>query len=256
VYASHNTIHVILKERKLSLLFELYSIAAEKHSFYFRVSDCQYDAICTQRKQSTTEEYMFTRRRFVATLMTAVTAVAAPSLALASDPLKVAIAMPGTATDKGWSEAAFRALERAKTELGIDYAYSEKIEQPDQVEVLSDYARKGYKLVIGHGGEYQDAVERVAKEFPQTMFMVNNGLKPHDNIANADFHFSQLGYLMGYTAAKVSKSKKIGVLVAQEFKFTNDSVAGFRAGAEAAVPGTVVVYSVTGMTLRRVKKRP
>jgi basic membrane protein A len=130
--------------------------------------------------------------------------------------------------------------------MGIEFAYSEHVEQPDQVEALSDYARRGYDLVVGHGGEYQDAIVRVARNNPETMFMVNNGLGVGDNVANADFHFSQLGYLMGYTAAKASSSKKIGMLVAQEFKFTLDSAAGYRAGAEAAVPGTVVLYNVMG----------
>lgn len=168
------------------------------------------------------------------------------SATMAQEPYKVAIAMPGTITDKGWSEAAYRALERAKEELGIEFAYSEHVEQPDQVEVLSDYARRGYNLVIGHGGEYQDAILRVARNNPDTMFMVNNGVGVGDNVANADFYFSQLGYLMGYTAAKVSKTGKIGMLVAQEFKFTLDSIAGYRAGAEAAVPGTQVLYNVMG----------
>lgn len=189
---------------------------------------------------------MFDRRQVLAGMLATAATVYSPSKLLAKSPLKVAIAVPGTITDKGWSEAAFRALERAKAELGIDFAYSEKVEQPDQVEVLSDYARKGYTLVIGHGGEFQDAIDRVAKDFPQTLFMVNNGIKAHDNVATADFYFSQLGYLMGYTAAKVSKSKVVGVLVAQEFKFTTDSAAGFRAGAEAAVPDVKVIYNVTG----------
>ncbi len=188
---------------------------------------------------------MISRRGVLTALAVSVTFALTPA-AVAQEVYKVAIVMPGSINDKGWSEAAYKALQRAKDELGIEFAYSEHVEQPDQVEALSDYARRGYNLVIGHGGEYQDAIIRVAKNNPDTMFMVNNGLGVGDNVANADFYFSQLGYLMGYTAAKVSSSKKIGLLVAQEFKFTNDSAAGYRAGAEAAVPGTEVLYNVMG----------
>lgn len=187
-----------------------------------------------------------TRRTILAAAISLGAVVATAPMALAQDPYKVAIVMPGTISDKGWSEAGYHALERSKEELGIEFAYSEHVEQPDQVEVLSDYARRGYNLIIGHGGEYQDAILRVAKNYPDTMFMVNNGLGVGTNVANADFHFSQLGYLMGYTAAKVSKTGKIGMLVAQEFKFTLDSIAGYREGAEAAVPGTQVLYNVMG----------
>jgi basic membrane protein A and related proteins len=189
---------------------------------------------------------MANRRTVLLGTLSASLALAPIGSVIAAAPYKVAIAMPGTISDKGWSESAYTALKKAKAELGIEFSYSEKVEQPDQVEVLSDYARKGYNLIIGHGGEYQDAIERVAKDFPNTKFVVNNGVKAGGNVANVDFYFSQLGYLMGYTAAKVSKTKTVGVLVAEEFKFTLDSTAGFRAGAEAAVPGTKVLYSVMG----------
>ncbi|RWA97841.1 BMP family protein [Mesorhizobium sp.] len=189
---------------------------------------------------------MIARRAFISGVAAATFALSGTSGVLAKDAYKVAIAMPGTITDNGWSQAAYSGLKAAQQELGLEFAYSELVEQPDQVEVLSDYARRGYDLVIGHGGEYQDAVQRVAKRFPDTAFMVNNGLGVGGNVANADFYFSQLGYLMGYTAAKMSKANTIGIMIAQEFKFTNDSVQGYKDGAEAAVPGTKVLVTVTG----------
>ena len=51
---------------------------------------------------------------------------------------------------------------RAKDELGIEVAFSEKVAQPDQAEAMADYARRGYNIVIGHGGEFQEAANRVA----------------------------------------------------------------------------------------------
>lgn len=189
---------------------------------------------------------MISRRNLLINSAVGAAAIGLAPLARGQDIYRVAIAMPGTISDKGWSEAAYRALDRAKAELGIEFAYAEKVEQPDQVEVLSDYARKGYNLIIGHGGEFQDAILRIATDFPELQFVINNGLEAHDNVAIADFYFSQLAYAIGYTAAKVSKTGKIGILVAQEFKFTIDSHSGYQAGAKAAVPGTEVLYSVMG----------
>lgn len=112
--------------------------------------------------------------------------------------------------------------------------------------MLSDYARRGYDLVIGHGGEFQDAVERVASRFPETMFMVNNGLGTKENVANADFYFSQIAYLMGYIAGSMTQSDTIGIIAAQKFKFTTDTVAGYEAGAKAANPDVSVLVTWTG----------
>jgi len=62
--------------------------------------------------------------------------------------------------------------------------------------------------------------------------MINNGLGTSENVANADFYFSQLGYLMGYTSAKMSNTGTIGFIGAQQFKFTNDSAESYAQGAK------------------------
>lgn len=159
---------------------------------------------------------------------------------------KAAIVMPGSISDNGWNQAGYEGLTASGKELGFETAYTESVHLPDQMEVLSDYARRGYDLVIGHGGEFQDAVTRVARRFPDTMFMVNNGLGTSKNIANADFYFSQLGYLMGYVAGRMTETDTIGIIAAQKFKFTNDSVAGYESGAKAANPNINVLVTWTG----------
>lgn len=159
---------------------------------------------------------------------------------------RAAIVMPGSISDNGWNQAGFEGLTQAGAALGFDAAFSESVHQPEQIEVLSDYARRGYDLVIGHGGEFQDAVERVASRFPETMFMVNNGLGTSDNVANADFYFSQIAYLMGYVAGSMTQSDTIGIIAAQQFKFTNDTVAGYEAGAKAANQNIQVLVTWTG----------
>ncbi|UWR12448.1 BMP family protein [Sulfitobacter mediterraneus] len=159
---------------------------------------------------------------------------------------RAAIVMPGSISDNGWNQAGFEGLTQAGEALGFETAFSESVHQPEQIEVLSDYARRGYDLVIGHGGEFQDAVERVAIRFPETMFMVNNGLGTKENLANADFYFSQIAYLMGYIGGSMTQSDMIGIIAAQKFKFTTDTVVGYEAGAKAANPDVSVLVTWTG----------
>src|SRR5690349_6967660 len=119
----------------------------------------------------------FTRR----TLLGAA-AVAAPALIMnrqlfaADNKMKAAIVMPGPITDHGWSQAGYEAMQVAGEKLGIETAFAEKVAQPDHVEAMSDFARRGFTHVIGHGGEFQDAVDRVAARFTDTRFIVTNGL--------------------------------------------------------------------------------
>ncbi|MES0884386.1 BMP family protein [Roseibium sp. SCP14] len=186
---------------------------------------------------------MITRRIFIAAAAAMITFV---TPAYAEGIESAAIVMPGSISDNGWNQAGYEGLKKAGEDLGFETAYSESVHQPDQIEVLSDYARRGYDLVIGHGGEFQDAVVRVAQRFPDTMFMVNNGLGTSENVANADFYFSQLGYLMGFTAGRMSETGTIGIIAAQKFKFTNDTVASYEAGAKSANPDIKVLVTWTG----------
>lgn len=160
--------------------------------------------------------------------------------------VRAAIVMPGSITDSGWSQAGFEAMQTAKSKLGIETAYTEKVHQPDQVEVISGYARRGFTHVIGHGGEFQDAIERVAARFPNVMFVVTNGLKAGGNVATADFYFSQPAYLLGFLAGRTTKTGKVGIIAAQKFKFTNDTVAGYEAGFKLARQDGQVLTAWTG----------
>jgi basic membrane protein A len=173
-------------------------------------------------------------RRLLLGLMASAGASAAFIGTAAAQPLKVAIVMPGNITDKSWTQAGYEGINNAKEKLGLEIAYSEKVAQPDQAEALSDYARRGYQVVIGHGGEFQDAAERVAAKYPDTMFVINNGHEAGSNIATAAFYYSQLGYLMGYIAGKMSKTGKAGWIGAQKIQFSTDLNSSFEKGFKDA----------------------
>lgn len=159
--------------------------------------------------------------------------------------LKIAIVLPGVKTDKSFNQAGYEGVEEAAKALGMEFAYSEKVAQPDQPEALADYARRGYNVVIGHGGEFQDAVAKVAKRYPDTKFIVVNGTKASGNVAIMSFDFPALGYVMGYLSAKVSETGKGGYIGAQKLKFYVDLGAGFAKGFKAARPDGSVITAWT-----------
>lgn len=184
-------------------------------------------------------------RRFLlsfAALAVASVMLAAPVLA---DPFKVALVLPGNITDQSWNQAGYEGLMNAKKELGIEVAYSEKVAQPDQAEAMADYARRGYDVVIGHGGEFQAAAIRVARKHPDTLFVVHNGTEPGENIATLDFYYKQFGYLLGVIAGRMSESGKIGFIGAHKIKFSTDLVESYEAGFKSVQPDGEVYIAWT-----------
>lgn len=167
------------------------------------------------------------------------------SIGAHADTFKVAIVLPGVITDKSFNQAGYDGVVRAKKELGIEMAYSEKVPQPDQPQALADYARRGYDLVIGHGGEFQESVNRIAKRHPDTMFLVVNGSEAKKNMAVMQFDMKAMGYVMGYTAGKISETGKGGYIGAQKVQSYTELGKGFTSGFKVARPDGVALSAWT-----------
>jgi basic membrane protein A len=175
-------------------------------------------------------------------VVTGITLMAAPALA---DEFKVAIALPGPITDNGWNQTGYEGIMAAEKNLGVTASYSEQVAQPDHAEVLADYARRGYKLIFAHGGEFESAVFRVAQRFPDVTFAVTNGDKAGGNVAMIEHDFRQFGYLLGYLGGKMTKSGTAGYLCGEKIKICTDFEDSFIMGFSAAYPDGKVLVTYT-----------
>lgn len=160
--------------------------------------------------------------------------------------MRVAAALPGIITDKAWNQSAYEGLKLVEKELGAQIAYTERVAQPEQVEVLSDYARRGFDLVFAHGGEFDAAGKQVAAQFPRVKFVINNGTNTGPNLADLQINHFQVAFLGGVVAGRMTKTNKVAVVAAQRFKAIEDLVAGFSQGATFANPRVEVFVTFTG----------
>lgn len=161
--------------------------------------------------------------------------------------MRVAVAFPGIINDKSWNEAGYAGLKLVEKELGAEIAYTERVAQADQAEVMSDYARRGFNPVMAHGGEFSQAGEQVAERFPNTKVVVFSGTVKHKpNLATIRVNFFQVNFLGGVVAAMMTKSNKVAMVVAQKFPVTEEGIKGFTEGAQWANSKVQVSVSFTG----------
>lgn len=157
---------------------------------------------------------------------------------------KLAGVVPGSITDQAFNQVVYEGYVLARDTLGIEMAYTEKVKQADQAEVLEDYARRGYNVVIGAGGEFVEAVKRAAKRYPDTMFVcLNCALIKGAATVNFDNH--AIGYLLGYVGGKMSDTKILGLIAGQKIKPALDIVKGMEKGLKDAVGGGKVLVTYT-----------
>jgi basic membrane protein A len=160
------------------------------------------------------------------------------------------VADAGQLNDAGFNELAYEGLKRAEAELGVQGRVVEANSAADYIPNMVTMARQGFDLVIGVGYAQADAVATAAARFPDTPFAivdVNQGdLKGAP--ANAQgllFREEQVGYLVGYLGALSADragTRTISAVGGVKEPPVDRFIAGYRAGAEAAVPGTKVMW--------------
>jgi basic membrane protein A len=184
-----------------------------------------------------------TKRSFMACATVALGFAAAMPLASAAE-FKAAAVLPGSITDKAFNQVVYEGLEEAKKRLGIEVAFSEKVKQADQVEALSDYARRGFPFVIAAGGEFTASAQRVARQFPDALLVILNGA-PTEGTATVNYNNQQFGYILGYIGGKMSKTGKAGLVAGQEIKAFLGVAEGFKKGWAVGQPNGEVFVTVT-----------
>src|SRR4051812_33270324 len=151
----------------------------------------------------------------------------------------------GGLNDRSFNQLANAGLEKAKTDLGIEGRVLTSKSNSDYVPNLSSLAQQKEDLVIGVGFLMADAMNTVAKKFPDTKFAIIDvdatTLKDKPtNVTGLLFKEQQAGYLVGYMAglwAKDNNADTVSSVGGQKIPPVDHYIAGFQAGAKAANPG-------------------
>jgi basic membrane protein A len=160
--------------------------------------------------------------------------------------IKVGLAYDiGGRGDQSFNDAAAKGLDKAKSELGVTAQEAEaKLGEPESAkeERLRLLAQNGFNPVIGIGFAYAASLAKVAKEFPKTKFAIVDNLDAKGpNITNLVFAEEQGSFLVGAAAGLKTKTGTVGFIGGCTVDLIKKFEAGFKAGVEAAKPGTKVL---------------
>jgi basic membrane protein A len=151
----------------------------------------------------------------------------------------------GQLNDRGFNQLAFQGLQRAERELGVEGRVLESASDAEYVPNHSSLAEQGYDVVIGVGFAQGDAVAEVAKQFPDTKFVIIDVdqaslVGKPANVVGLLFKEEEVGYLAGTLAAltaKRSAGDEISSVGGMKEPPVDRFIAGYQAGAKAADPG-------------------
>ncbi len=148
--------------------------------------------------------------------------------------------------DKSFNDSAYEGVKRVKEDKGIDIKYVE----PESVAVMKDYlqsfAEEGYDLVITVGFYFVDPLTEVAANYPDTKFVIIDGVVDLPNVKSVVFDEYQRGILAGASAALKSENGITGIVGGLEIPIITTYVDGYRAGAKMVNNDIEVLVNYAG----------
>jgi basic membrane protein A and related proteins len=159
---------------------------------------------------------------------------------------KVALLNPGPISDAGWNAAAYEGLLAVRDQLGAEVSQVETRTPPEFEQAFRDYARRGFRLAIGHGFEFQDAAARVAPDFPATVFITTSGNTVRPNVAPIVFRLEEATFLLGELAARMAPTGSACAVGGMEIPSVKSTFLAFKAGAAHVRPDYPVTVSYIG----------
>jgi len=150
--------------------------------------------------------------------------------------------------DKSFNEAAYTGAERFKSETGLEYRDFEIQNDSQREQALRNFARRGHNPVVGIGFSQAQALEKVAKEFPDTKFAIVDMVVDLPNVRSIVFKEHEGSYLVGMLAAMASKTGKVGFVGGMDIPLIRKFACGYVQGVKAVNPDAEIYQNMTGTT--------
>jgi basic membrane protein A len=149
--------------------------------------------------------------------------------------------------DKSFNEASYGGAEKFKAESGIAYVEFEISNDAQREQALLRFAEEGRNPIVMAGFSWAAALEKVAKEFPDTNFAIIDMVVDLPNVRSVVYKEQEGSYLVGILAGMAAQSKKVGFVGGMDIPLIRKFACGYVGGAKAA-GATDVIQNYTGDT--------
>ena len=156
--------------------------------------------------------------------------------------------------DKSFNDAAFKGLELAKKELGIDFEVIEPGDGADRESALRKLASKDdIGIVFAVGFIFTDDITAIAKDFPNKKFgcvdySVASQKEIPQNLAALEFKEEEGSFLIGALSALLTKTNTVGFLGGMESSLIKKFETGFKQGVAYVNPKCKILSSYVSVS--------
>jgi basic membrane protein A len=150
--------------------------------------------------------------------------------------------------DKSFNDMMHEGMEKAKKDLSVEYVVIQPRSVSEFQSTLARAAGQGFDFIVGSSFDMIGPMKEVAKAFPNQKFgLVDVGPDPiAPNVVSTVTKDWEGSFLVGYIAAKTTKTGTIGFVGGKDIPIIHRFFVGYYYGAKMAKPGVNVLESYTG----------
>jgi basic membrane protein A len=150
--------------------------------------------------------------------------------------------------DKSFNEAAYNGATRWAEETGGSFREIELQSDAQREQALRRFAEAGSNPIVMAGFAFASALTEVAADYPDTSFAIIDMVVDAPNVRSVVFNEHEGSFLVGYMAAKTSKTNTVGFVGGMDIPLIRRFACGYAQGAVAANADAKVVANMTGTT--------
>lgn len=150
--------------------------------------------------------------------------------------------------DRSFNELAFNGAERWAEETGGTYREIELQNDAQREQAMRRLAEAGSNPIVMAGFSQASALEVVAPDYPDTNFVIIDGVVDAPNVQSIIFSEQEGSYLVGMMAGLASETGTVSFVGGMDIPLISRFACGYAQGAVAANPDINVIANMTGTT--------
>ena len=150
--------------------------------------------------------------------------------------------------DKSFNEAAYNGAETFRKETGIKYGEFVITNEGQREQAMLRMAQKRFDPIVAVGFQQAQTVEKVAKKFPDTKFVLVDAVVDLPNVRSVIFKEQEGSFLVGALAALESKNNAVGFIGGMDIPLIRRFACGYEQGAAHINKDVKILQNMTGTT--------
>jgi basic membrane protein A and related proteins len=150
--------------------------------------------------------------------------------------------------DKSFNESSFNGAQRWANETGNSFAETEIQSDAQREQAIRQFAEMGNNPIVMAGFSWATPLAEVAADYPDTKFVIIDGVVDAPNVQSIIFNEHEGSYLVGMLAGMASESGTVGFIGGMDIPLIRKFGCGYAQGVMAVNPEATVIANMTGTT--------